>query len=191
MTSITDMVRQHLGDDGVARLTQHLGVDSGTAQAAVAAALPALVGAASSRMSQPGAAELPAAAGGLAGAAGGLLGNLFGGNHKEAAQQVSRHSGLDIHQAEKALLFLAPIVMARLAQQRQAGGAAAPTPSAPATPAAPGAPTAAAEGPGGAERSGPAAGAGWETVGTRGCTGRGRGNLSQGTLRRRWVSELP
>jgi len=141
MTSITDMVQQHLGDDGVARLTQHLGVDSGTAQAAVAAALPALVGAASSRMSQPGAAEMPAA-GGLAGAAGGLLGNLFGGNHKEAAQQVSRHSGLDIHQAEKALLFLAPIVMARLAQQRQAGGAAAPAPSAPATPAAPGAPAA-------------------------------------------------
>jgi hypothetical protein len=108
MTSIMDMVRQHLGADGAARLSQHLGVDQSTAQAAVAAALPALVGAVSNRTSQPG-------AGG-----GGLLGELFGGNHKETAQQVSHQSGLDLHQAEKALLFLAPIVMAKMAQSQAA-----------------------------------------------------------------------
>jgi hypothetical protein len=121
MPSITDMVQQHLGDQELTQLTQHLGVDPATARAAAAAALPALVGAAQNRTMEP-----PAAG------AGGLLGNLFGGSHKEAAQQVSHHSGLDIHQAEKALLFLAPIVMARLAQQRQAGAA----PAAPAAPAA-------------------------------------------------------
>jgi hypothetical protein len=70
----------------------------------------------------------------VGGSGGGLLGNLFGGNHAAAAQQVSKHSGLDMHQAEKALLFLAPIVMARLMNQRQSGGAA---PAAPATPASP------------------------------------------------------
>ena len=129
MPSIMDMVQEHLGGDGVAQLTQHLGVDQGTAQAAAAAALPMLVNAMSSRMSSPGAAPMPSAdAGNIGGAAGGLLGNLLGGNHAEMSQQVSKHSGLDIHQAEKALLFLAPIVMAQLAKKRQQAGA-------PATPA--------------------------------------------------------
>jgi hypothetical protein len=127
MPSIMDMVQEHLGANGVAQLTQHLGVDQGTAQAAAAAALPMLVGAMSSRMSQPGAAQVPpTGTANMAGAAGGLLGNLFGGNHAEMTQQVSKHSGLDIHQAEKALLFLAPIVMAQLAGKRQESGAAAP-----------------------------------------------------------------
>src|SRR6185437_9897197 len=130
MTSIMDMVQQHLGDNGVDQLTQHLGVDKGTAQAAIAAAIPMLVNAAQSQAAQPGAAASP---GGLAGAAGGLLGNLFGGNHADAAQQVSKQSGLDLHQAEKALLFLAPLVLAKLMNQRQAAGASATT--APATPA--------------------------------------------------------
>jgi hypothetical protein len=132
MTAITDMVQEHLGDGGVTQLTQHLGVDPSTAQAAAAAALPMLVNAMSNRAPEPGAAGMPdVSGGGLAGAAGGLLGNLFGGNHAQMSQQVSQHSGLDIHQAEKALLFLAPIVMAQLARKRQEGGAAA-APSGPA-----------------------------------------------------------
>jgi hypothetical protein len=126
MTSIMDMVQQHLGDNGVDQLTQHLGVDKGTAQAAIAAALPMLVNAAQNQAAQSGGA---ASMGGLAGAAGGLLGNLFGGNHSEAAQQVSKQSGLDLHQAEKALMFLAPLVLAKFMNQRQpaAGAPAAPT----------------------------------------------------------------
>jgi hypothetical protein len=137
MTSIMDMVQQHLGDNGVDQLTQHLGVDKGTAQAAIAAALPMLVNAAQNQAAQSGDT---ASLGGLAGAAGGLLGNLFGGNHSEAAQQVSKQSGLDLHQAEKALLFLAPLVLAKLMNQRQpaaagsgvapAGGAGQPAPQA-------------------------------------------------------------
>lgn len=135
MTSIMDMVQEHLGDSGVTQLTQHLGVDPSTAQAAAAAALPMLVNAMSNR-AQPGAAAMPdASGGGLAGAAGGLLGNLFGGNHAQMSQQVSQHSGLDIHQAEKALLFLAPIVMAQLARKRQEGGIPAAPGPAPAAPA--------------------------------------------------------
>jgi hypothetical protein len=43
------------------------------------------------------------------------------------SQQVSQKSGLDIHLAEKALLFLAPIVLARL----QRTGAAPPATGAP------------------------------------------------------------
>ena len=146
MTSIMDMVQEHLGDNGVTQLTQHLGVDPATAQAAAAAALPMLVNAMSNRASQPGAAGMPdVSGGGLAGAAGGLLGNLFGGDHAQMSQQVSKHSGLDIHQAEKALLFLAPIVMAQLARKRQEGGVAS-APGAGSAPSAP-APATAQSGP--------------------------------------------
>jgi hypothetical protein len=119
MSSITDLVQEHLGDQGLTQLTQHLGVDPNTAQAVVTAALPMLVGAMSKNPSQPGAA--PASPAATATAGGGLLGNLFGGKHTEAAEHVSKHSGLDIHQAEKALLFLAPIVMAQFARKRQEG----------------------------------------------------------------------
>jgi hypothetical protein len=85
----------------------------------------------STRMSAPGAAPVtPGAVGNLGGAPGGVLGNLLGGSHAEMSQQVSKHSGLDIHQAEKALLFLAPIVMAQLAKKRQQAGGAAAQPEA-------------------------------------------------------------
>jgi hypothetical protein len=133
MPSIMDMVQQHLGDNGVDQLTQHLGVDKGTAQAAIAAALPMLVNAAQNQAAQSGDTSL----GGLAGAAGGLLGNLFGGDHSAAAQQVSKQSGLDLHQAEKALLFLAPLVLAKLMNQRQPAAAGAGTAPAGGQPAAP------------------------------------------------------
>src|SRR5690242_6594969 len=145
MPSIMDMVQQHLGDNGVDQLTQHLGVDRGTAQAAVAAALPMLVNAAQNQAAQSGG---PSSLGGLAGMAGGLLGNLFGGDHSQAAQQVSKQSGLDLHQAEKALMFLAPLVLAKLMNQRQPTAAGAGT--APAAGAGqPVAPPAAEEAPSG------------------------------------------
>jgi hypothetical protein len=125
-TSTMDLIQQHLGDDGIAQLSQHLGVDPNTAKAAAEAALPQIINAMTNQASQPGAA---AGIGGLAGLAGGLLGNLFGGNHADVSQHVSNKSGIDLHTAEKALLFLAPIVLAKL-QQQQAGTA----PSAPAQP---------------------------------------------------------
>ena len=55
---------------------------------------------------------------------------MFGGRHADMSQQVSKSSGLDIHQAEKALLFLAPIVMAQLARKRQEGAVAPTAPGA-------------------------------------------------------------
>lgn len=124
MSSITDMIQEHLGENGLAQLTQHLGVDPNTAQAAVAAALPMLVGAMSNTASQPG--GLPTPSMNTANPTGGLLGSLFGGKHADVSNQVSKSSGLDIHQAEKALLFLAPIVMAQLARRRQQGAAVPP-----------------------------------------------------------------
>lgn len=127
-TSTTDLIQQHLGDEGIAQLTQHLGIDPNTAKAAAAAALPALITAMSGQSSQPGATSAAPgmAAGGLAGLAGGFLGKIFGGNHAEVSQQVSNKTGLSLENAEKALLFLAPIVLARLQQQRQQSGTPAP-----------------------------------------------------------------
>src|SRR5262249_24030208 len=117
MASTVDMVQQHLGDNGVDQLTQHLGVDQGTAQAAIAAALPMLVNAAQTQMAQSaGSPSLP---------------RLVGAARWQAVQQVSKQSGLDLHQGEKALLFLAPLVLAKLMNQPQpatAGAAAAPGP---------------------------------------------------------------
>lgn len=138
MSAITDMVQEHLGENGMAQLTQHLGVDPGTAEAAVAAALPMLVGAMAHTTAQPGAAAVPPAATGTP--TGGLLGNLFGSRHADMSQQVSKSSGLDIHQAEKALLFLAPIVMAQFARKRQEAGVATAAPGAAAQAGQPAAP---------------------------------------------------
>ena len=131
-TSTMDMIQQHLGDDGITELTQHLGVDPNTAKAAAAAALPALINAMSGQSSQQGAAPGASGigAGGLAGLAGGILGNIFGGNHSTVSQQVSHKTGLSLQDAEKALLFLAPIVLAKLQQQRQGGATAPATPTA-------------------------------------------------------------
>jgi hypothetical protein len=127
-TSTMDLIQQHLGDDGLAQLTQHLGVDPATAKAAAEAALPQIINAMTNQASQPGAA---AGIGGLAGLAGGLLGNLFGGNHADVSEHVSNKSGIDLHTAEKALMFLAPIILAKLQQQH--AGATASVPSTPQT----------------------------------------------------------
>ncbi len=129
MSSLTDMIQQQLGNNGLAELSQHLGVDHGTAQTAMAAALPALVGALSHNAGQAGTAGMSPAASDSG--IGGILGGVLGRRHDQVKQEVSRNSGLDIHQAEKALLFLAPIVMAQLAKHRQQDGAAVPADQAP------------------------------------------------------------
>src|SRR4051812_29431579 len=133
MSSITDMVQAHLGGNGAAQLAQHLGTDQNIAQAAMAAALPMLLGGMAQTASQPGGAAVlhaeadkhatgTAAPGGPAPTAGGgLLGRILGGKQNDVRQEVSKTSGLDMHQAEKALLFLAPIVMTQLARKKQEG----------------------------------------------------------------------
>jgi hypothetical protein len=135
MSSIAEMVQSQLGANGMAQLSQHLGADQNTTQTAVAAALPMLLGAMAHRAGQPdGAAVLQSeadkhavgssgmASPGATSGAGGLLGRLLGGKQEDVRQEVSKTSGLDMHQAEKALLFLAPMVLARLGRKKQEGG---------------------------------------------------------------------
>jgi hypothetical protein len=53
-----------------------------------------------------------------------LLGRILSTKQENVRQEVSKTSGLDMHQAEKALLFLAPIVMTQLAREKQEGALA-------------------------------------------------------------------
>ena len=135
MSAIVDMVQAHLSGDGMAQLAQHLGTDQNSAQTAMAAALPMLLGAMAHTASQPGGAAVlheetdKHAAGSRAPApaptsGGGLLERILGGKQENVRQEVSKTSGLDMHQAEKALLFLAPIVMTQLARKQQEGALA-------------------------------------------------------------------
>ena len=57
MSSILDMVQQHLGADGIQRISQQLGIPPEQAQAAVAAALPMVMGGMASQAAQPGGAQ--------------------------------------------------------------------------------------------------------------------------------------
>jgi hypothetical protein len=135
MSSIAEMVQTQLGSTGIAQLSQHLGTDPATTQAAVAAALPMLLGGMAHTARQPGGAAvlqseadaqgglpMDAASPAAAVGGGGLLGRLLGGKHDDVRQEVSKTSGLDMHQAEKALLFLAPIVLAQLGRKKQESG---------------------------------------------------------------------
>ena len=89
--SVIDLVQQHLGSQEIEQISQQLGVDPNTAQNAVQAAVPMMVGSMASTASQPdGASTLHSLVGshsglldnlgGLlgSGAAGGLLGSLGG-----------------------------------------------------------------------------------------------------------------
>lgn len=54
--------------------------------------------------------------------AGGILGHVFGGARPRAEAGLSQATGLDVGQAGKLLMMLAPMVMAALGQRVKAGG---------------------------------------------------------------------
>ncbi|HEV7994280.1 MAG TPA: DUF937 domain-containing protein [Gemmatimonadaceae bacterium] len=144
MSSILDIVQQHLGPQELAQISQQLGTDPGTTQQAVNAALPALVGGMASTAQQPGGAEgiqsLLGSHGGLLGslgsilggggaADGGILGQVLG-RHQPAVQDgVQQASGLGPDQTRKLLMMLAPIVMAALAKRAMNHGTAHENPA--------------------------------------------------------------
>ena len=43
MASIVDTVLQHLGDNEIRQISQHIGADEGTTQSAISAALPMML----------------------------------------------------------------------------------------------------------------------------------------------------
>jgi hypothetical protein len=132
--SITDDLYSRLQDGHIGRIGQQLGIDQSQAQAAVAAALPLLVGALGRNAQQPqGATALfealgrdhagvgvgNALGGALAGGGdgGSILGHIFGRRQGSAEQGLGAATGLGNERAGALLRLLAPVVMAYLAKQ--------------------------------------------------------------------------
>ena len=136
MSSILDMVQQHLGPGGIQRISEQLGIPPGEAQAAVAAALPMVMGGMASQAAQPGGAEAihqaiqahadtPAADPGLmhgGAGGGGLIGRMLGTSHEQVQQNVSKASALSPEKTGKLLMLLAPVVLMALARKHKQDG---------------------------------------------------------------------
>ena len=140
MASIMELVQQHLGPQEISQIAQQLGTDPASAEQAVNAALPAMVGGMASTAQQPqGAGELATLMGSHSGvlgnlgaaisgggAGGGVLGSILGQHQAAVEQGVQQASGLQPDKAKKLLMILAPIVLSALARRTMgAGGASA------------------------------------------------------------------
>lgn len=128
MSGLLDMLTQHVDQSTVNQIGNQIGTDPSTTQRAIAAALPTLFGAMAQHASTPnGEADIhqavtsapadgatpPASSG-----SGGLLSRILGPHQQQAEQTVAQSSGLNVQQASKVLMYLAPIVVAVLARHR-------------------------------------------------------------------------
>ncbi len=136
---LIDTVQQYLGQGEVNQISQHLGIDPSQAQSAISAALPMIVGGMAKQAQSGGATSVQQAIGAHAdaannvsslleagppadtGAAGGLLGRIFGGHTDTVNQGVQQATGLDSEKTRKLLMMLAPVVLGVLAH-REFGG---------------------------------------------------------------------
>ena len=141
--ALLDMAQQYLGQNEVAQISQQLGVNPAVAQAAIAAALPMIVGGMARHASSPQGADgiqqaaqahqdvpddvgsvLQAGTPADVGDGGGLLGRIFG-QHRDTVQQgVQQASGLDPEKAKKLLMMLSPVVLGVLARHQFGGQSA-------------------------------------------------------------------
>lgn len=133
--SVVDIVQQHLGPNEIQQISQQLGVDQGTAERAVQAAVPNLVaGMAGHAQEAGGASSIEGllgthsgvlgnlgsilGAGGLADGGGGLLGSILGRHTDTVDQATQQSTGLDSAKTRQLLMILAPIVLGALAHRR-------------------------------------------------------------------------
>ncbi len=137
--SVVDLVQEHLGPQEIQQISQQLGVDPATAQNAVQAAVPMMVGGMASTANQPAGANtiqsLFGSHGGVldnlgsilgAGApadGGGLLGQILGQHQNTVQQGVQQASGLAPDQTKRLLMILGPIVLAALARRHSQNAA--------------------------------------------------------------------
>ena len=137
--ALIDAIQQHLGPAEVNQISQHLGIDPATAQSAISAAVPMIVGGMASHAQSGGAEAVQQAIGAHAGVvdnvssvlqagvpvdvgpSGGLLGRIFGGHTQTVNQGVQQATGLDSDKTRKLLMFLAPVVLGVLARRHFGG----------------------------------------------------------------------
>lgn len=152
MSGILDTVQQQLGPDTINQVSQQLGVDPATAQQAITAALPVVLGGMASHADDPAGAAtihseadnhtglldgltnlIPGGAGGVlgglagavgAGGLGGILGNVLGSRHSQVQDGVTKASGLDSQRSKQLMLILVPIVLAAIAHHKRSANLA-------------------------------------------------------------------
>ena len=131
--ALLDTIQGQLGQSGVDQISQHLGINSGVAQTAIAAALPMIVAGMARHASQPAGAaaiqdaavahqEVPNDVGSVLQAGPpadntGLLGRILGQHNATVQDGVQQASGLDSEKTRKLLLMLSPIVLGVLARK--------------------------------------------------------------------------
>ncbi len=133
MSGIFDLVTQSLGQGTVSQLGNQLGADQSTTARAVSAALPALFGGMAQHAqtgtgaeqiqgvvtstAMPPSAPEPTAQ--STSSDGGILSRILGPHQDQVQDHVAKASGLDMHQAGKVLMYLAPIVIGVMARRHQ------------------------------------------------------------------------
>ena len=136
MAGIIDMVQQQLSGGAIQQIAQRVGVDPATAQKAVNAALPMIVGSLGQHTATADTApagnlsNASALFGGLSGMlggeAGGLLGKIMGGRQDEVHNAAANAAGIDKGKAAQIIEMIIPIVMSALANRNQQTQAARP-----------------------------------------------------------------
>lgn len=137
MDQLLNILTQQLGQQGIGKIGQQLGLDEQQSASAIGAALPVLMGALAKNAQEPeGAASL---AGALdrdhdgsvlnnlegflqnpaQGKGAGILGHMLGGKRPRVEQYVSKSAGLSGQQSGQLLEMLAPLVMGGLGQQKR------------------------------------------------------------------------
>ena len=138
--ALLDSAQQYIGQNEVSQISQQLGIDPNVAQTAIAAALPMIVGGMARHASQPQGADaiqqaasahedVPNDVGSVlqagppadVGAAGGLLGRIFGQHRDTVEQGVQQAGGLDPEKAKRLLMMLSPVVLGVLARHQFGG----------------------------------------------------------------------
>jgi hypothetical protein len=138
--NLTGLLNDALNDNTIGQISQQLGTDQSTANNAIQAALPMLLGGLARNSASEGGASALAGAldrdhdgsilddlGGFlgnysSGSGAGILGHVFGGAQGAVEQSVSQASGLDMGKVGPLLVMLAPIVMGAIGRtQRQSG----------------------------------------------------------------------
>jgi len=147
MSGILDTVQQQLGPDTINQVSQQLGVDPATAEQAITAALPVVLGGMASHANDPSAAAtihseadnhagllgglgnlIPGGSGGVlgglagalgSGGLGGVLGSVLGSGNSQVQDGVTKASGLDPQRSKQLMMILVPIVLAAIAHHKR------------------------------------------------------------------------
>lgn len=144
MFSLEDLLGQQQGNEAAEQISQNLGADTSSVNNAIQMALPVILGGLANNVQQPQGAEnlnqalekdhdgslLNSLSDFLRGGVpspqqadrqtngAGILEHILGNNQGQAAQEISKNTGLNTGQVANLLITLAPIVMAYLGKEK-------------------------------------------------------------------------